>query len=109
LKNILSRPFRSTLDLEDLFQAVQGIPDMTWSKRESEYDDIYIRGTNTRGIKVRIVDDGPVNYVGVYFPTGVDPEHPLMPDVEKATFLDRLARDLQRVDPSSKFVADDWS
>ncbi len=109
MDNVVSKTFDSTLTIDRMLATLTAkVGGVEWDIRESEYDDRYIKGVTSEGVKIRILTEQvPVHDAGdeqeedesstpilkysveVYFPVAEDAS-PAISNADKRAFMKRL-------------------
>ncbi|MBK8258630.1 MAG: hypothetical protein IPK82_38965 [Polyangiaceae bacterium] len=92
MENIVSKTFNSPLSLSEMCALLTAKLDgIVWSIRDGEYDDRYVKGMTSDGVKVRILsenDHGGFS-VEVYFPLTENAQS-VLSNADKRAFMKRL-------------------
>lgn len=93
--NIPAQSFTSPYKIRDMIGPLKTLPGFEWSLRESEYDDVYIKGMTPQGIKIRILEY-PKNFeLEIYFP--IENEQSMLSEDQKEAFLQNTVPEILKV------------
>jgi len=92
VKDILAKSFDSAKAIRAMFESLrEAAPEVSWSKRDSEQEGLYIKGVTDRGVRLKVLEREQGYSLEIYFPRTHDGGSTFSA-AEKASFLDRIEK-----------------